>query len=925
MSALPPSPHERFATEAARLFGEGRVHTDRLHRAAFGADASVYGLTPRVVVRVRDEAEVAQVLALAHRHATPITFRAGGTSLSGQAVTDSVLVMQSAGSFRVLEVQDDGAAVRLGPGVIGAEANAALAHHHRRIGPDPASISVARVGGIVANNSSGMCCRVHEDAFHTLRSLRAVLADGTVLDTTVAAGRDALRRAQPDLLYRLAALRERVLGDAALAERIRSKYRIKNTMGYCLNAFTEHSDPVDVLQHLLVGSEGTLAFVSEVTLATVPDPPHRACALVGFADVAGACAAASALRDAPVAAAELFDAASLRVAKRANVGRAALLVECRGDDGADLARRLAAVGDVLGRCAATSAPEFHGRGDREHAALWRARKGLMPSVAATRAPGTSVIIEDVAVRGDALAECVGALQRVLAHHGYDDAIVFGHALAGNLHFVLSQRFDSDAEITRYGALLEDIAQVVADDLGGSLKAEHGTGRNMAPFVEREWGSAAVAVMRDVKRAFDPGGLLSPGVLLTDDPRAHLRGLKSLPLVNDVVDGCMECGFCERVCPSRDLTLTPRQRIVALREIARSEPAAAREIETGFEYAGEETCAADGVCSLACPVGIDAGAAMKARRVVARGGGLLSLAERRFDVFCSLSRGGLRAASAAAAVIGAGPVAALAGVVHRLSRGSVPRWSARLPPAGRSPEFADPDGPGIVHFAACPGRVLGYEARDADRLEAVITELAHRAGLGVARPGEPDSLCCGLLFESKGRPDLAERARRRTVAALSRAAGGEREVVVDASPCARHLRESGFPVLDVAEWLARDVVLRAVHHRLERSVTVHVPCSAQLSGLDDVFMDVARACASDVVPTPGVACCGQAGDRGVAYPELPAAALAGLAQRLPSACAEGYSTSRTCEVALEQHAGRPYRSLAHLVRDAARACDPPRRA
>ncbi len=209
----------------------------------------------------------------------------------------------------------------------------------------------------------------------------------------------------------------------------------------------------------------------------------------------------------------------------------------------------------------------------------------------------------------------------------------------------------------------------------------------------------------------------------------------------------------------------------------------------------------------------------------------------------------------------------------------------------------------MHFAACPGRVFGYDAGgggDAgddddggdDGLAAAVTEIAHRAGVGVAR--------------------------RRTVAALERASGGGHTIVVDASPCARHLAAHGAPVVDLATWLLRDVVPNVELRRLARPVTVHVPCSARLAGLEETFLEVARACADEVLPTPDALCCGQAGDRGFALPELPAAALAGVAGRLPGRCREGYSASRTCEIALALHAGRPYRSLAHLVRDAARA-------
>ncbi len=924
--------HEQLAAVLRRTLPAGRVFTDPLHLAVWGADASVYRMIPRVVVRVADEAEVAQVLAAAADLATPVTFRAGGTSLSGQAVTDSVLVMQEPRSFRALEVLRDGVAIRLGPGVVGAEANDALAAHMRRIGPDPASLSVARIGGIVVNNASGMCCGPAEDSYHTLLSLRGVLADGTVFDTGVSSAREALRRARPDLLARLAAIAGRVREDAALCEMIRRKFRIKNTVGYALNALIDHHDPIDVLQHLLVGSEGTLAFVSEVTLRTVEDPPQRACVLAVFADVETACRAATSLVDLPVSAAELMDRASLRAVESARGvpewiagvpdGAAALLVEVRAGDANTRAQSEQDVLGVIAEHRPLDPPRFEQRGGVAYTALWRVRKGLAASVGAARPLGTSIIIEDVAVPREHLAACVRGLREIFERRGYGEAIVFGHALAGNLHYVVAQRFDTDAEIERYAALLDDVAALVADRLGGSLKAEHGTGRNMAPFVEREWGRAATAVMREIKAAFDPDDLLNPGVILNDDPRVHLRDLKSRPLVDPALDPCIECGFCEPVCPSRDLTLTPRQRIVALREMAGADGARRAAMESAFAYAGDATCATDGVCAVACPVAIDTGRIIKARRA-ADAPRLLEFAARHFAGTCRAARTGLRAAGVAARIFGDERVERWSRVGGRLG---LPAWRRDMPSAGRSPSVASPTGPAIVHFSACPGRVFGYA--EATPLDAVISALAGRVGLEVARPAEPDSLCCGLAFESQGRADLGDEVRRAAIAALSHAARGGRPIVVDASPCARHLRDAvpeigpefgrdgGLEVLDVAEWLRRDVITSVPLAPLDRTVTVHVPCSGHTSGLDEAFLDVARACARTVIPTPDVVCCGQAGDRGFRYPELPAAALDGLDRALPRACQTGYSSSRTCEIALERHSGRTYTSIAHLVLEAA---------
>jgi D-lactate dehydrogenase len=160
--------------------------------------------------------------------------------------------------------------------------------------------------------------------------------------------------------------------------------------------------------------------------------------------------------------------------------------------------------------------------------------------------------------------------------------------------------------------MEKLVEVVLDKYDGSLKAEHGTGLNMAPYVEREWGPKATELMWRVKGLADPDSVLSPGVLLNRDPGVHLRNLKTTPEIEEVATTCVECGFCEPVCPSRHLTTTPRQRIVIRREMAR-QPAGSpvqRALLEQYEYDGIQTCAADGTCQIACPLGIDTGKLVK---------------------------------------------------------------------------------------------------------------------------------------------------------------------------------------------------------------------------------------------------------------------------------------------------------------------------
>ncbi|GAO03232.1 FAD-binding and (Fe-S)-binding domain-containing protein [Anaeromyxobacter sp. PSR-1] len=929
-----PEPYLRLHEALARHLPGERLVTDPLRRLALGTDASFYRLTPRLVVEVRTVEEVRRVLAEAARLGTPVTFRAAGTSLSGQAVTDSVLVRVT-GGWRGMRVLDGGARIALEPGVIGADANAVLAPLGRKLGPDPASIGACMVGGIAANNASGMCCGTAQNSYRTVASMRLVLADGTELDTGDPASRAAFHAAHPELVAGLRAIRAEIEADPALRRRIVEKFRIKNTTGYALNAFVDFEDPVDVLLHLMIGSEGTLGFIAEVTYHTVPEHAHKASALALFAGVGDAARATMLLQGGPVAAVELMDRASLRsVEAKPGMppelaglpdGAAALLIETRAATPAELGPQVDA---LLARMAPVPvlAPVRFTAVKAEYERLWDVRRGLFPAVGAARPIGTTVVIEDVAFPIRHLADATVELQGLLAAHGYD-GIIFGHALDGNLHFVFTPDFGAEGEVERYARFMDDVCTMVARKYDGSLKGEHGTGRNVAPFVELEWGAKATGLMRRVKRLLDPGGLLNPGVLLNDDPHAHLRHLKALPHAHPILDRCIECGFCEPRCPSRDLTLTPRQRIVAQREIARlrvtgEDPAARERLERDYVYLGEETCAVDGLCATACPVGIDTGEHTKWLRAQAHGdgGGAADLAADRFAAVAAGARAGLRLASAAHAVLGTAALSGLTRGLHRLSAGRLPVWNEATPRAARAPRLDGTrrGGDRVVYFPSCVSRTMGPARGDAEGVEvhAAMLSLLGKAGFDVAFPAGMEGLCCGMPFESKGWPAQADRKSRELEAALLEASeGGRHPVVFDTSPCVYRMRKAAggrIAIHDPVEFIQRLVLPRVSLTRVPGPVAVHVPCSAVKLGLGPAFRAVAEACAEQVVIPREVGCCGFAGDRGFTHPELNASALAPLAAALPAGCAAGFSSSRTCEIGLSLHAGVPYRPLAWLV-------------
>jgi D-lactate dehydrogenase len=917
------APYDELVRELAAFIPRARLVTEPLRLLAYGTDASFYRLVPKVVVVVDSEEEVVRLLRACARWRTPVTFRAAGTSLSGQAVSDSVLVMLGDG-WRGCTVSPDASFVTLQPGVIGAEANRRLAPYGCKIGPDPASIDTAMIGGIAANNASGMCCGTAQNTYHTLDGMRVVLADGTALDTRDAASRAAFVQARGDLVQALDELARSARDDPALAARIRHKFRMKNTTGYSLNALVDFEDPLDVLAHLMVGSEGTLGFMSSITYRTVPDHRDKASALILFEDLETACKAVTRLADTPVAAVELADRPALRsvedkpgmpAALRAvGPGGAALLVETRAQDAAALRRQIDTIESAL-RDIPTFEPVRFSTDAAECARYWNVRKGMFPSVGAMRKPGTTVIIEDVAFPVDRLAPATLDLQALLRSHGYDEAIIFGHALAGNLHFVFTQDFNAPSEVERYARFMDELCRMVVGRYDGALKAEHGTGRNIAPFVELEWGGQAYALMRTVKRIFDPANLLNPGVVINDDPRAHLANLKPLPQADPLVDRCIECGFCEPKCPSRGLTFSPRQRIVGWREVARQEQAGvdAAATRAAYVYPGLDTCAACGLCATACPVGIETGLLVKALRGRAASPLAHRLADAAAGNFGAVAKG-VRAGLAAA-----GALRALRRPVEGMRRLGVPlpKWAATLPRPAHWKEEPCAGRERIVYFPSCAARNMGAQpGDDAQPLPMVARRLFAKAGYAVTMPERLAGLCCGQPFESKGFAAAADRKSAELESALRAASeDGRLPIVFDTSPCAYRMKRylaGRLAVQDSIEFVA-DAVLPRVDVVPQRDpVTVHPVCSVRKMNLVDTLETVARACCTELVTVPDVLCCGFAGDRGFTHPELNEHALRRLAPSLPGTCRHGYSTSRTCEIGLSEQAGFPYRSLLDLV-------------
>jgi len=913
-----------------------RIFTDPALLLAYGTDASFYRLIPKMVVRLKNIDEVIFTIQSCAQLNIACTFRAAGTSLSGQAVSDSVLITLT-DDWRDHQIHDDGFKITLQPGVIGADANKYLATFGRKIGPDPASINTCKIGGIAANNASGMCCGSAQNSYRTVDSMKLVFADGTLLDTSDLASIKAFQTKQPTLLQGIKDLCKKVADNEQLTDRIRHKYRLKNTTGYSLNALVDYSDPIEVIKHLMIGSEGTLGFIAEITYNTVIEHPHKASALIVFESIEEASKAVTALANDPVSAVEMMDGRAMRSVadkpgmpdfiKDLNLQAGTLLIESRAGDQVLLDQQCASIMNTIAQFKMLESISFTSDANTV-ATLWGIRKGMFPAVGAVREVGTTVIIEDVAFPVEHLAAGVHDLQKLFDQFHYDEAIIFGHALEGNLHFVFTQSFEAEDEVKRYGDFMDAVADLVAVKYQGSLKAEHGTGRNMAPYVELEWGKDGYVLMQQIKALFDPNNILNPGVIINDDPQSHLKNLKPMPKADDLIDRCIECGFCEPVCPSRTLSLSPRQRIVLYRELQRRESVGETEsasaLQKVFEYQGIDTCAATGLCAERCPVGINTGDLVKKLRT-SKYKKFTPIARWTADHFATTTKMvnlSLKANTLAQKALGEKAVAKATNGLRRLSAGKTPMWIPELPSSNKHrPQSSSSAGHAnkkVVYLPSCASRTMGQQAgnNESRSLTEVTESLIKKAGFDIIIPESLSDQCCGMPYDSKGMNLLADQKSKQLEAALWQASEqGKWPVLMDTSPCAKHSIEKftqSMEILEPTVFVLKYLLNHLTITPIEETVMLHVTCSSRRMGIENSMLELAQRCTSDVIIPEHIQCCGWAGDKGFTTPELNAAAVHTLKEQVPEHCTRGFSNSRTCEIGLSHHSGIPYQSILYLV-------------
>lgn len=925
--------YERFAKEANEIC-KGRVYTDHLRRYAYGVDASCYSYLPKVVVKAEDEREVRRLIRLCQQCGTPFTFRAAGSSLSGQCSSEDVLIVCNDG-FKKMEVIDDGKALKCECGVIGSDANDLLKPYNRKIGPDPATLATALVGGILNNNSSGMCCGTAQNSYKTIRSIRVVLLDGSILDTSDQKSIDQFLKEKSQMVEDILQLRKDILADEELTHLIHHKYKIKNTTGYGLNSLVDFEDIIDIINHLFIGSEGTLGFVSEIVYNTVEDVPYKGCGLMFFKTLNDASLAVVALanmgRD-KVVAAEMMDYQSLKAVQSLdNVpefvrevpeGTSAILFQTESYSKETVDKNLAFIKDKL-KDIPTAIPSLYSQDPKEYDSWWAIRKGILPIVGGQRRKGTTVITEDVCFQIEDFTKGIEMLTELFQKYDFvDGGVIFGHALSGNVHFNITPDFSDPKDTKNFGDLVKEMSERVSG-FGGSLKAEHGTGRMVAPFIEMEWGRKAYEINRRIKAIFDPERILNPDVIITDDPDVYKKNLKAQCVIDDAFTICMECGFCEKHCPSRNLTLTPRQRIALLRETKRLENEGnftlAAELKKGYEYFGVDTCAACSMCKGLCPLSIDtAQIALSMRRIDPPAPELAKKIYDNFSTTLQMCRAGVSLEGIAGSIITQKAISKITEGLHGVT-GVTPYVPKTTPKANRyrlRSRIKPTNFEKVVYFSTCANRAFkpnqGYD--DERSLQQVVESLCNKAHIDIIYPQHIENLCCGLSFENYD--DVHERAVKDLHDALMKASqNGKYPIVIDHSACFNHAFKHmpDLEINDISEFLCKYVVPHLDIEKCDERVIVHKQCKIKSLNKSQYIEDLARLCTDHVFNIKSFACDGFAGQKGFFTPELNKCATKDLAAEIAEYGATlGVSSSSTCEIGLGENGGIPFIGVAFLL-------------
>ncbi|QUE30638.1 FAD-binding and (Fe-S)-binding domain-containing protein [Francisella philomiragia] len=886
-----------------------QIVENELLRYAYSTDASLYRMVPKLVLIVKKEQEVIQIIKLANQYNIKLTFRAAGTSLSGQAVTDEVLVVLASDAWLDYQIIDDGQKMKLEPSIIGENANKYLKIYNRKIGPDPGSINSAKIGGIIANNASGMCCGTAKNSYATLDSIRIVFSDGQILDTSDSNSIKNFKDNNQDIISSILSIHNQIKNDVELVDFLKKKFSIKNTSGYSLNAFLDFDDPIKIIERLIIGSEGTLGFVSNVTLNTVADHKFKALNLI-YGSLDELVKLTTQLEPYAPSSVELLDNLSLKsVADVAelqpflinfeNTDTAAIMVEVSEDSQGSLDSKLDIVNQSIERANIVHQVGFR-QDERDIQTMWKARKGILPTIAGQRPNGSTVLIEDIAVKISDLPSLITDVKELFIKYNYTNAAIFGHVLAGNIHFVLTPDFNDERQLIEYDQFMQDITSLVAEKYNGSLKAEHGSGRNISPFAIVEWGDKCLNIMWRIKKLFDPKNILNPDVKLTKDKNLHIKNLKELNSVDEKIDKCMECGFCEPVCPSRNLSLTPRQRNTVARKMQTLGNEQKQQWLKDYDYYGIQTCATTSLCKTRCPVDIDTGDFILSQKK-------LQNKLVNHDKEINKAKQKVRLGNLAANLVGKKNLQNMTKLLHNNFK-SIPVYLETMPKV-QSASFINSSKentkPKVLLLPACPNRIFASNKKYAKYPSQLILE---KLGFEVNYPHKTSSQCCGQMYHSQA--NFIQQHVSQDLLKQSIDYTQYDYVVTDNSSCANFAKDQNLNIININSLIIDKLDAINLNKKFSK-IALHIDCSTRKQNIDNKYLKALKKCSTSVIVPEQIYCCGFAGDKGFTTPELNATSLESLKPQV-SDCEIGVSFNRSCQIGLSYHGHLEYISFTELL-------------